>query len=84
MKKEELMELAKEKISEVVGFEPEEIDEHKNFLKMGISSIQAVKIINLIQKDLDLDLNPAVMFEYETLVELIDYFAENEEEISNE
>lgn len=80
---EQLMDLAKKRISEVVGLHPSEINEDVSFLKMGISSIQAVKIINLIQKDLDLELNPAILFEYETLSELVDYFIENREEMQD-
>jgi len=80
---EQLMDLAKKRISEVVGLHPSEINEDESFLKMGISSIQAVKIINLMQKDLDMELNPAILFEYETLGELVDYFLENREEMQN-
>jgi acyl carrier protein len=80
---EQLMDLAKKRISEVVGLHPSEINEDESFLKMGIASIQAVKIINLMQKDLDMELNPAILFEYETLGELVDYFLENQEEMQN-
>lgn len=77
MDKTKLMEVAKLKISDVVGFEPDEIDETEAFLNMGIASIQAVKIINLIQKELDVELEPTLLFEYETLVDLVDYLDEN-------
>lgn len=77
MDKSKLMELAKNKIAEVVGFDVAEIDENEAFLNMGIASIQAVKIINLMQKELEVELEPTLLFEYETLVELVDYLAEN-------
>lgn len=70
---EKLMNVIKKRISETVGLMPEEIEEDQSFLKMGISSIHAIKIINLIQKDLGIELNPAIIFEYETLEELVDY-----------
>lgn len=71
------MELAKTKIAEVVGFGIDEIDENEAFLNMGIASIQAVKIVNLMQKELGIELEPTLLFEYETLVDLVDYLAEN-------
>lgn len=77
MDKTKLMELAKGKIAEVVGFDLEEIDENEAFLNMGIASIQAVKIVNLIQKELGIELEPTLLFEYETLVDLVDYLAES-------
>lgn len=77
MDKNKLMELAKTKIAEVVGFGIDEIDENEAFLNMGIASIQAVKIVNLMQKELGIELEPTLLFEYETLVDLVDYLAEN-------
>lgn len=76
MTKEELLERIKVKISEVVGLHPEDVDEDEKFLKMGISSIQAIKIVNALQEQFNAEINPAIMFEYETLSELVDYLIE--------
>ena len=76
MTKEELLERIKVKISEVVGLHHEDVDEDEKFLKMGISSIQAIKIVNALQEQFNAEINPAIMFEYETLSELVDYLIE--------
>ncbi len=76
MTKEDLLELIKSKMSDVVGLDTEDIDEDEKFLKMGISSIQAIKIVNALQEQFKAEINPAIMFEYETLNELVDYLIE--------
>ncbi len=76
MTKENLLELIKSKISDVVGLDKEDIDEDEKFLKMGISSIQAIKIVNALQEQFNAEINPAIMFEYESLNELVDYLIE--------
>ncbi len=76
MTKEDLLELIKSKMSDVVGLDIEDIDEDEKFLKMGISSIQAIKIVNALQEQFKAEINPAIMFEYETLNELVDYLIE--------
>lgn len=83
MKKQELIKIIKEKISQVVGLDINEIYEDESFLRMGISSIQSVKIINLIQKELNMELNPVILFRYETINELVDHFIENEMSVEN-
>jgi len=71
-----LIELIKEEMAAILACSPEEIDENENFLSMGVSSIQAVKIINKLKNKLGIDISPAVIFEYQTIQELVAYLLE--------
>lgn len=77
MNKEEIMDLIKEEIAAVLGQGAESIDENVNFLKIGVSSVQALKIINRIRRKLEVDINPVAMFEYKTIAEFAGYLSES-------
>ena len=70
---ENITALIKEEISLVTGQTHDLLDQDINFLKLGISSIQALKIINKVKIKLGVELNPVVMFEYKTIHELALY-----------
>ncbi len=76
MNKEEIIAFIKEEIAAVLNQNPDSIDEDVNFLKVGISSVQALKIINRIRKKLEIEINPVAMFEYKTIAELAGYLDE--------
>ncbi len=45
--------------------------ENENFLRMGVSSIQAIKVINTLKKRFNID--PVVIFEYSTIMDLSEF-----------
>ncbi|KGE16338.1 acyl carrier protein [Paenibacillus wynnii] len=76
MNRDEIVELMKTEIAAILGQEPDDIDENVNFLKIGVSSIQALKIINRARKNLDIDISPVALFEYKTISEFAGYLSE--------
>ncbi|GAA0365683.1 acyl carrier protein [Bacillus horti] len=83
MSKEEIMEYIKVEIGAILDQSPDEIDEDINFLKIGISSVQALKIMNRIRRKLEVEISPVAMFEYKTIDEFSGYLSEslNEKEV---
>ena len=77
MSKEDIIELLKAEIALVLNQDPDSIDEEVNFLKVGISSVQALKIINRVRKKLEIEINPVALFEYKTIAEFAGYLSES-------
>lgn len=74
--KEDITNLIKEQIASVTKSDINSFDENVNFIKCGISSIQAIMIINKIKKKLQIDINPIAMFEHKNIFELSNYLNE--------
>lgn len=77
MTREEIEWFMKSQIAAALNQEPEDIDEETNFLKIGISSVQALKIINRTRKHLQVDISPVALFEYKTITEFASYLHES-------
>lgn len=77
MTKEEIELFLKSEIAAALNQEPEDIDEEMNFLKIGVSSVQALKIINRARKHLQVDISPVALFEYKTIAEFAAYLNES-------
>lgn len=73
MKREEITEYLKVTLSETMGCDVEDIDENTSFFKLGVTSIQALKVINKMRKALEIEINPAAIFEYKCIAELAEY-----------
>lgn len=80
MNTEEIIEGIKKEIADILKIDTDMIDDDENFLKIGISSVQALKIINKMRKKLGVDINPAAMFEYKTIAQFAGYLNECIEE----
>lgn len=76
MTSEQIKQYMKQEIGQVLGEDPDEIDDDTNFMKIGMSSIQALKIINRMRKELDVDISPVALFEYKTIKEFAVYLQE--------
>ncbi|WP_030160873.1 acyl carrier protein [Glycomyces sp. NRRL B-16210] len=63
-------------IAAELALAPGEIDEQASFMKLGVSSVQALKIINRLRKELDVDINPVALFEFKTIEDISAYLAE--------
>lgn len=83
MNKEQIIDILKFEIAKIVQRDVDSIDEGERLLKMGVSSIQAIKIINQIRKRLEVDINPVALFEYKTINEFSEYLVtlKNESEL---
>ncbi|MDR2024099.1 MAG: acyl carrier protein [Hungatella sp.] len=73
MKREEIVDYMTAEIAENLKESAENIDPDANFMKLGISSVQALKIINKLRKKMNVDITPVAMFEYKTITEFADY-----------
>lgn len=76
MNKDYISEFIKTEIAAIINESVEDIDENANFLRLGVSSVQALKVINKLRKNLRVDINPVAMFEYKTISELSDYLVQ--------
>lgn len=76
MNTEQIIKFLKEEIALAVHQEPESIDPDLNFLKIGISSISTLRIINKIKKKLQVDISLVAMFEYKTISEFAKYLSQ--------
>lgn len=76
MSMEHIKQYMKQEIAQVLGEEPENIADDTNFMKIGMSSIQALKIINRMRKEFDVDISPVALFEYKTIEEFAGYLQE--------
>lgn len=73
MSKEQLTHFLKEQIASITHMNPRLIEENTNFIKCGISSVQAIMVINRIRRKLQIEVNPVAMFEYKNVSELSNY-----------
>ena len=73
MTKEEMLGVLKGEIARVVHRDADLIDDDEKLLEMGVSSIQAIKIINQVKRRLNVDINPVVIFEYNRINRLAEY-----------
>lgn len=73
MKREEIVAYMTAEIAENLKESEENIDPDANFMKLGISSVQALKIINKLRKKWNVDITPVAMFEYKTITEFADF-----------
>ncbi len=76
MDTEKIVWILKEEIASTMNQDPHSIDQDLNFLRLGISSIESLKIINKIKRKLQIDINPVAMFEYKTIIELASYLSQ--------
>ena len=68
--------LAKE-IAAELSIEPEEVDDQASFMRLGVSSVQALKIINRLRRELGIDINPVALFEFKTVEDISFYLADD-------
>ena len=73
MNKEQLTEYLKNTLAEIMEIDGHEIDENSSFFKLGVTSIQALKVINKMRKTLNIEINPAAIFECKCISELAEY-----------
>ena len=80
MNKDQIIELLKSEVAAVINDDKNNIDEDENFMRLGISSVSALKIINSVRKKLEVEISPVALFEYKTLSEFAEYLANGGED----
>lgn len=75
MKKEEIINVIKKELADILNVSADQIDKQTNFLKVGLSSVQALKVINKLRKQFLVEINPAVIFEFKTVEDIANYLA---------
>lgn len=80
LEKDEIIGIIKNEIAATLETGTDSIDEDANFLKMGLSSIQALKVINKMRKAIGVDISPVALFEYKTISEFAEYLSGCEQE----
>ena len=51
------------------------ISENKNFMDMGVDSVQLISLVGKLEEELDIKLYPTLFFEYQNLKDLAGFFA---------
>lgn len=76
MQKEAIKDVLVDEIATELAIDADSVDDDASFMRLGVSSIQALKIINRMRQRLDLDINPVALFEFKTVDEISNYVAE--------
>ncbi|WP_201612607.1 acyl carrier protein [Gulosibacter hominis] len=80
MDKQEIKQILTEEIATELGTTVEQIDDQASFMRLGISSVQALKVVNRLRKRVNMEINPVVIFEFKTIDDIAEYLAEEAEE----
>ena len=80
MDKEYIKTVLTKEIATELSIPESEVDDQASFMRLGISSVQALKIINRLRKELDMDINPVALFEFKTIEDISDYLVEEAED----
>ena len=67
--------MLKGEISAETGILLEEIDESATFFDLGLNSISAVFVLDVLEKKLNVEMNPLFFWDYPTLELLADYLS---------
>lgn len=70
MKFNELVDVIKEKVADILELDFDEVSSDDDFYELGIASIDAIKILNSVSKTIGKELNVSVIFECETIEDL--------------
>lgn len=75
MNKEEIASLVKAEIATVLRCEADCIDDNESLLRLGVSSVQAIRIVNQVRRRICVDLSPIAIFEYSTIEQFAQYIS---------
>ena len=76
MNKETIKNVLINEISSELKIAPKNVDEYATFTRMGVSSVQALTLINHLRKELSIYGNPVALFEFNTVDDISAYLAE--------
>ena len=73
MKRDELMAFIKEAIAEETDVPLDQIEESQAFITMGLDSLSSIVILNKIEDQYKVELNPIYFWDYPTLGAFTDF-----------
>lgn len=76
MEKNHIQAVLTREIATELSIDPDDVDEQASFMRLGVSSVQALKIINRLRRSLGIDINPVALFEFKTVDDISDYLAD--------
>jgi len=71
--KAELIDFIRNKISEELGIDKNEIEPTIEFINFGLDSVSAIFVLQHIEKFIDAELNPLLLWDYPTIESFSDY-----------
>lgn len=71
--KTEILQLLKDEIASETGISSSEITDSASFFELGLNSISAVFILDVLEKKLKIEMNPLFFWDYPTVELLADY-----------
>ncbi|MFC5931677.1 acyl carrier protein [Cryobacterium melibiosiphilum] len=81
MDKNEIKQILAEEIASELAMPADQIDDQASFMRLGISSVQALKVVNRLRKRIEMDINPVVIFEFKTIDDIAEHLAEEAEDL---
>lgn len=81
MDKNEIKQILTEEIASELAMPADQIDDQASFMRLGISSVQALKVVNRLRKRIEMDINPVVIFEFKTIDDIAEHLAEEAEDL---
>ncbi len=70
-----------ERISEELKLTPSQIQIHKPFAELGMTSLQGIRLSGLLSEYLDRDISPTLIYSYSTITDLVTYLLEEEKSV---
>jgi acyl carrier protein len=80
MTQDEIKAVLIKEIATELSIAPADIEHDDGFMQLGVSSVQALKIVNRLRRELGMDINPVALFEFKTVDDISAYLAEEAEE----
>lgn len=71
--KEEILQLLKSEIAAETGIAISEIGDEASFFELGLNSISAVFILDVLEKKLNVEMSPLFFWDYPTLDRFAEY-----------
>ena len=73
--KEEILLLLKTEIASETGIDVAEISDNASFFELGLNSISAVFVLDVLEKKLQVEMNPLFFWDYPTVELLSGYIS---------
>ena len=71
--RDEILKLLKQEIASETGIPLSDIEDSSSFFGLGLNSISAVFILDVLEKKLQVEMNPLFFWDYPTVELLADY-----------
>ncbi|WP_010533486.1 acyl carrier protein [Brachybacterium squillarum] len=76
MNDDQILDLLIRQVAAELGTDPDQVEPDASFMRLGVSSVQALKIVNRLRQELGRDINPVALFEFTTIEQMSEYLAD--------